>query len=799
MDVLWRDLGYSLRLLVKNPAFAFASVLTLALGIGANVAVFSVVYGVLLRPLPYRDAARLVLVSGEIDVAGASRPVPTSVQSGQFELWQQSFAPIASPAFYSIGAQALSGDSGSEVVDSAVVSGTFFSTLSGPLVSGRALEPSDDGLPVVVVSERLARRLFGDASRAIGRELTLSSRAATIVGVAGTAFQFPNARTDVWLPAGFARALNPRCCGFQVVARLNPGETIEHARAAAGPINQQIVVGSPRAGGNSVRTRVARLAEETVSTVRPALLILFASVVMVLVIACSNLVNLLLARNAAREREFAIRRAIGASPRRLLGQLLAESAVLAAAGGLCGAALAWPTLAALSRLASDVVPRADAIRFDWPAVFFAALVAMVSAAVTGVVPALRAVGGAHTPANANSTSTLGARRLQRAMCIVQVALAVTLVVGATLLGRSLVRLMTSDLGVSTDHVLTASINLGFGERPRDIETLDRVGRVIEQVRLLPGVRAVGVGAALPPASSRIRLTLKRTGDAVDYQASGVPVTPGYFSALHVRLVAGRFFTDADDIAHPPVMIMSEDTARRFFGSGDPLGRTMRLPELRDGRNASAEMTLVGVVANVKYAGLGAPPDDAVFRPFAQQAWLAPFLVVRTDGDPAGFAPVLRRAIGSADRRIVTSAITPLDQLVADAAAQPRFRSVLLASLAGLALAIAVVGLYGAISYAVSQRTREMGIRVALGATSRDVLGMVLGDGMIVAGAGIAVGVASAALLARLLTGLLYGIGPSDPASFIAASAGLLALTLVASYIPARRAARVDPIRTLRTD
>jgi predicted permease len=798
MDVLLRDVRYSLRLLVKSPAFALASVLTLALGIGANVAVFSVVYGVLLRPLPYRDASRLVLLNAEMTLAGASRPVSVFVQSGQLDIWQTPFDAITTPAFYSTGAQALSGDSGSEVLDAAVVAGPFFSTLSGRLAAGRALEPADDASPVIVISDRLARRLFPDTRSAVGRPLTLSSRASTVVGVTDASFQFPNARVDVWLPSGFARSMNPRCCGFQVVARLNLGQTLEQARSAVGPIFQQMA-GPPRGGANAVRVRVARLPDEIVASIRPALLVLFASVVMVLVIACSNLVNLLLARNAAREREFAIRRALGASPRHLLRQLLAESAVLATGGAAGGAMLAWPGIGGLSRIAGDAVPRIDAIRLDWPVLSFAAFVAAVATVGTGVIPALRAVKVPGTPTPAGSTAAPGARQLQRAMCVVQVALAVTLVVGATLLGRSLVRLLATDLGVSTDHVLTASMNLGFGERPRDVETIERVGRVIEQVKQLPGVRAVGVGAALPPASSRIRITLKRTGDAVDYQASGVPVTPGYFSALHMRLVKGRLFTDADDSAHAPVMIMSEETARRFFGDGDPLGRTMRLPELRDGRNASAEMTLVGVVANVKYAGLGVPPDDAVFRPFAQQAWLAPFLVVRTDGEPSSFAPALRRAIGAADRRIVASAIAPLDQLVADAAAQPRFRSVLLGSLAGLALAIAVVGLYGAISYAVSQRTKEMGIRVALGATSRDVLGMVLGDGMIVAGAGIGLGVAGAALLARLLTGLLYGIGPFDPLSFIAASAGLLALTLVASYIPARRAARIDPIRTLRTE
>jgi predicted permease len=343
------------------------------------------------------------------------------------------------------------------------------------------------------------------------------------------------------------------------------------------------------------------------------------------------------------------------------------------------------------------------------------------------------------------------------------------------------------------------LNLAFGERPTDAQTLAKVDRVIESIRALPGVRAVGVGTSLPPSVSRMRVTLRRTGDVVDYQASAVPATSGYFSALQMRLIRGRFFTDADDDRHPHVMIMSEDTARRFFGDGDPLGRTMTLPMLRDGRNSSTEMTLVGVTANVKYAGLAAPPDDIVYRPFAQQPWLAPFLVVRTAGNPADFALSLRRGIAAADKGIVTSSVTTLDRLVADAAGQPRLRTVLLASLAALAVGIAAIGLYAVVAYAVSQRTREIGIRIALGATPRDVLAMVLSDGLIVATAGIAAGTACALALTRVLAGLLFGITATDPVSFLVASIGLLGLTLAASYVPARRAARVDPIRALRAE
>jgi len=798
MNGLVQDIRYAVRILIGAPGLTFAAVLTLALGIGANIAMFSIVYGVLLRPLPYRDAHRLLLVRADVEYAGAHRPVPVLVQSAELPAWQRSFDSLAAPAFYADETVSLSGDNGSEVLDSAVVSSAFFSTLNGPFAAGRPLESADDGLPSAVISERLAQRFFSNPVNAIGRQLVLTPRTYTVIGVADRAFQFPSAHIDVWLPAGFAHTVSPRCCGFHLIARLDPNGTLERARTAVQPMFQSSTAGQ---GSNEIRTTVVRLSDDMVAAVRPALLVLFASVLIVLAIACGNLINLLLARNAAREREFAVRRALGAPASRLMRQVLVESAVLAVAGTACGAILARLSLAALSRLAADTVPRADAIHLDRPALLFAVCLAALATIVAGTIPALRAAGGPAIPnqGSGNTATPLGTRRLQRTMCIVQVALAVMLLIGATLLGRSLLRLLHVDLGVTTNHVLTASMNLAFAGRPTDAQTLSRVDRVIEHIRALPGVRAVGVGTSLPPSVSRIRLTLKRTGDVVDYQAAGVPATPGYFSALQMRLIKGRFFTDADDDHHPQVIIMSEDTARRFFGTDDPLGRTMTLPLLRDGKNTSTEMTLVGITSNVKYAGLAAPPDDIVYRPFAQQPWVAPFLVVRTSGDPADFALTLRRGVAAVDKTIVVSSVTTMERLVADEAAQPQFRAVLLGSLAILALGIAAIGLYGVVAYTVSQRTREIGIRIALGATSRNVLTMVLNDGLIIAVAGIVAGTASAWALAKVLSGLLYGITPTDPVSFVAASLGLLGLTLLASYIPARRAARIDPIRALRAE
>jgi predicted permease len=793
------DLRYALRILSRSPGFTATAIATLALGIGANVAMFSVVYGVLLRPLPYRDAGQLVLVRAEATFEGVNRPQPESVSAQGRVLWQRSFDALQSVAFFATGVEALAGDNGAEVVDSATVSSEFFGTLDGPLAAGRPLGPPDDAAPVAIVSQRLAARLFGSAEAALGRELLLRPRVYTVIGVTKPEFQLPTDKVDVWIPAGFAQSVNPRCCNYRVIGRLTADGTPERAAAAVGPMfDDSATKGKPN---TRIRTTVVTLGDELVGTIRPALFVLFAAVLLVLVVACSNLINLLLARNASRQQEFVVRRALGAPAPWLVRQLLVEAGLLVAAGAVLGAVVARVALVALTRLPGDVLPRVDQIGIDVPALLFAVAIAGLATVLTGLLPSLRAARIDAAPnAGAERTATpAGTRRLQRTMCVVQVALAVMLLIGATLLGRSLSQLLRVDLGVSTDHVLTASLNLGFGGRPPDAQTIARINSIVDVVSVLPGVRAVGAGTSLPPNASRIRMTLRRNGDTVDYQASFVPVTPGYFSSLQMRLLQGRFFTTDDDERHPQVMIMSESTARRFFGDGDVIGRTMRLPMVKEGKSASVDMTLVGVTSNVKYAGLTTAADDIVYRPFAQQPWMAPFLVVRTSGDPTDFAPTLRRAIATTDPAIVTGAIATLDRAVLDAVAQPQFRAVLLGSLALLAIAIAAIGLYGVVAYAVSQRAREFGIRIALGATSRDVLGIVLTDGLTVGAAGLAAGTAAALLLTRVLSGLLYGVTATDPMSFVIAGGGLLGVILIASYIPARRAARIDPVRALRSE
>ena len=799
MDHILRDLRYAARTLGRTPAFTAVAALTLALGIGANTAMFSVVYGILLRPLPYRDAGRLALIQREQDLSGAHRPVTELFFSqADIEAWRSGLRTFEATAVYSTEVAALATDQGSDVVDTAVVSGTFFSTLAGPIAAGRPLDRSDDLTPTIVISDRLSRVLFASPQDAVGRRLTLSSRAYTIAGVADPRFQFPTAKTDAWIPSGYMRTVNVRCCWFRMFGRLKPGAAVGEAAAEAATLTK---ASSPAdsAARSDRRATVVILRDQIVGGVRAALLVLFAAVGLVLLVACVNIVNLLLARQVARSRDAAIRRALGASRGRLVSQSLAEVAVLASIGVAMGVVLAFQSVRVLQRWQPPGVPRLDAVHVDGKALLFSIGIAVLATIAAGVLPAWRSAAStaALTSGAAAAAGAPGNRRVRRVLCAAELAVSLVLLVGATLLGRSLVRLMSTDLGVTTDHVVTASLNLALGARPTDAQTLDPVERVIDRIATLPGVRAVGAGTSLPPNASRVRLTLRPVGDAVGYQASGVAATPGYFRALGIRLVAGRLFTEEDDDTRPQVMIMSADTAKRFFGDGNPIGRTTTLPTSRNGVNGQAEMTLVGVIANVKYAGLDVAADDAVYRPFRQQTWPSPFLVAQTATDPQTFAGTLRREIGAVDRGMVVADVRPLDAVVADAAAQPRFRTVLLASIAALALAMAIVGLYGVVAYSVAQRTKEIGIHMALGARGADVLQMVLREGVALAAAGIAGGLAMSAAATRTLEGLMYGIAPTDAASYVLASAGLFGVALVASYLPARRATKVDPLVALR--
>ena len=811
LDVLNLEIRYAARRLLKRPGFAFAAVLTLSLGVGANAGMFSIVYGILLRPLTYDHAERLVVVDARRDIAGSQQPVRTYFPLAELDTFRSRSASFESVAFYATDEGVVSNGRLTEPVDLATVSESFFPTLRGRLLLGRPLGPSDDTTTSIVISEHLWRRLFAGSATALGQTVTLNSRRGdgsqrerwrrtpfTIVGVAHSSFQFPSPQTDVWAAAGLVRTLNPRCCSFLPIARLKPGARLNQAMAEVDVLAQALSANNP-ASYRGLKARAIGLHEDLVLAVRPSLLVLMAAVGLVLIVACANVTNLVLARNVGRAREVAVRLALGASRTRLVVQSFVEGGLLAALGGGAGMLLAAGMVRTLQSLGPGDIPLLDAVRLDAPVLLFASGVAVLTTIVTGLIPALQPE--LSTALRMSGSGMISSRASSRARCallVLEVAVSVVLLVGATLLGRSLVNLLYTDLGVVTNRVVTASMNLAVDRELGSGQQIALINRVLEQLRGLPRVEAVGVGTSLPPNESRMLLTM-RGADAIDYQAAAVPSTPGYFPALGVRLLKGRFFTESDDADHPPVMIMTSDTASRFFGEGDPIGRTLFLPVLRDGRAQNDTITLVGVVDNVKYAGLERPADNAVYRPFAQQPWPTVFLVARTDGETSALRATLQTQIAGVDRAIAVSAVSTLDDVVSDAAAQPRFRTLLFAAFAGLALALAMVGLYGVVSYSVSQRTTEIGIRMALGGSARDVIRMIVGEGLSLALGGVVVGIASAYALSRTLVALLYGVAPSDPASFALASGSLMLLALLASYVPARRATSIEPSVALRAE
>ncbi|HEV3141181.1 MAG TPA: FtsX-like permease family protein, partial [Vicinamibacterales bacterium] len=625
-------------------------------------------------------------------------------------------------------------------------------------------------------------------------------------GVAGADFQLPSAQKDVWVLAPPPANPNPArrgVGGFTPIGRLKNGVSAAQAAADAQRVVDSLNRDFPTRYDH-IRATAVSLHDRLVGSVESPLLILFAAVGLVMVVACANVANLMLARNTARARDVAVRVALGASRGRLLGQSIADATIIASIGAAAGVLIAAGLIRAAVRLAPLDTPRLNAIHLDWPVLLFAAAATAVTALLCGAMPAIdRGPAADALKAGAWTASSDPRRaRVRSVLIVAELAISIVLLVGATLFGRSLTRLMHTDLGVSTDHVAVALVDLTYGRTVTPPRQIELINGIVDRVRALPDVVAAAASASLPPNAGRLRITMTSVDEAdrpmANYLVDGVTVTPGFFSTLRVPLLQGRFFTDADDADHPAVMIMSVDTARTLFKDPNPLGRTLTLPSTVR-RGGSEAVTLVGVIANIKYAGLEVAPNGAIYRPFGQQPWPSMFLLARTTGDPSAVARALAPAVAGVDRGITFSTANTLDGMVSDAASQPRFRTALLASCAALALVLAAAGLYGVIAYTVSRRTTEIGIRMALGADAGDVVVMVLREGAQLAIAGIVVGIAASLALTRLVAGLLYGVAPTDPLSFAIAAAALLAIAMISTYVPARRAARVDPLVALRAE
>ncbi len=809
-DGLALDLRYAARALRRSPGFTTVAVLTLALGIGANTAIFGVVHSVVLAPLPFAAPERLVRVLG-LDQGGGHPPVsPLDFQD--FRAGSKSFAALA--ALSTSPTTITSADREPEQLERASVSASFLPMLGVTPLAGRHFAPRDEvAEPAgeVMLSEQLWRSRFGADLGVVGRTVILDGAAEMVVGIVPAAQRFP-ATTDVWSPIVIhGSLLEPplrRVRYLRVYARLAPGATLASARTELQALAKRLAERYPSTNAD-LSADVVDLQTYLVGDLRRPFFILLGAVGLVLLVACANVANLLLARAAGRAGEIAIRAAIGASRGRVVRQLVTESVLLALLGGALGVLLAvWGTRA-LASLAADLA-FLQQVRVDRAALLATAAVTLVTGVLFGLVPAWQATRAdlARSLRDGRRAGRSGAsRRARRALVMAEMALSVVLLAGAGLLIRSFVALRAVDPGFRSDGVVTFDLSVRSGRPGQDKAALRRqfVAALLDRLREVPGARAAAVTSGLPLSGATFMYNFRilgRPGTDVANAAEIRAVSPRYFETLGIRLVRGRPLSDADRQGAPPVMVVNEAFARRFLPGVDPLGQRLLIDYTPAGRDGAA---IVAVVSDVKQYGLAAEPQPEFYVPFDQGPMGDFSVVVRADRSTASAASAAsllsaaRRAVHELDPSLAVQRPRLLDDVIADSAARQRLYTVLLGLFAGAALLLAAVGVYGVVSYTVAQRAHEMGVRMALGARAADIARLVLGEGLGLTAAGLALGLAGALWATRLLRGLLYGVGPGDPVALLAGPAVLLVAGLAACWLPARRAARVDPTVAMRAE
>jgi putative ABC transport system permease protein len=806
MRTLIQDLRYAMRTLRKNPGFTAIAVLTLALGIGANTAIFSVVNGVLLRPLPFRDPSRLVLIAER-----SPFPVISTSRENYLDWRDQSHSFEAMEATRS-GSITLTGAGEPERLNVRMATAGLFSMLGINAWIGRTFlceEDSAGGTPVALLSYGLWQRRFGGSPDIIGTTINLDLQPYTVVGILPNGFQILQP-ADVYLPfMPWAKTLpddrnwHP---GIIPLARLKQGVSREQARVEMIGITKRLEQQYPDYN-TGTSADVVGLQEQIVQNSRPALLLLLGAVSFVLLIACANVANLLLARAASRGREVAIRTAMGASRGRVIRQLLTESVLLSLAGGLLGVIVAWAAIGLLPKIAGDSIPPGAPIGLDPWVLAFTALVSLFTGLLFGIVPALRTakldLREALNEGSRGSTAGPGQHVLRGALVAMEIALAMLLLVGSGLLLRSFSRLQEVPPGFQPDHLLVADIPLSPTAYAKPEDRYQFFDRLVERARTLPGVRSAAAASFLPVSGGGSIIHFNITGrppkSPHEFVAAGYrTITPNYLETLGVPLLQGRHFTRADNEKAPAVVLINSTMARTFFPNENPLGKRLQLGALPD--HEVPTMEIVGVVGDVHF-GLGTDPQAEMYLPYRQADLILPVfqlsVVMRTAGDPTLQTAALRSALAEIDPNQPLVKVRTMEENMATTVAQPRFRTWLIGILAMLALVLAAVGVYGVMSYTVTQRTSEIGVRVALGAQPRDVFRIIVGQGLRLALFGVAVGLVAALVLTRLLQSFLFGISAYDPLTFIAVSAILTLVAIAASYFPARRATRVDPMIALR--
>ena len=803
MGILLSDVRIALRSLRKAPGFTAVVVLTLALGIGANAAIFSVLNAVLLRPLPYPGSERIMTLWTNNGDQGWPEDV-----SGypNFSDWRAQNTTFTEMAAYTSTTRTLTGSGEPEQVRGTVVVPSFFQVMAINPARGRALRMDDltGDRRVVVLSDEFWRRRMGADPAAIGKSILLNNVAHEIVGVMPPRFTFPGG-SEFWTSFPLAVTNEPRGnFWLRVIGRLEPGVTVEQARAELGTIAKRLATEYP-ATNAKLGVTIVPLHENTVGDVRPALAVLMVAVGFVLLIACANIANLLLARGATRSREVAVRAALGAGRARIVRQLLTESVVLAFLGGALGLLLAKWGVDLLVGLGPQALPRMSEVRVDTAMLVFTIAASLFTALLFGLPPAMRASSVQLSDTLKEGTRSMsgarGGARMRRALVVTEIALALMLLIGAGLLLASFRQLSTVDAGFDAANLLTARLSVPQPRYPQPAQARAFYQEVLARTEALPGVRDAGYTTSLPLSGSVNGATIAIDGrppmpDLDDKEVRRSIVSPSYFRTLGIPVLAGRVFTEQESGDTVTVVVVNETMKTLHFLGEDPIGRRMQWGCV--GPQCSW-MTVIGVVKDTKQDGLDEFVRPEVYTSYLQQPRLGLTIAIRTERDPLAVVGSLRSIVQSLDRDIPIAGVATMEQLTAESVATRRFNTLLLGIFSSLALVLALVGIYGVMSYNVSQRQQEVGIRMALGARGHDVLRLVLREAMTLAGIGILLGVALSLFLTRLLQSLLFEVSATDPTTFIVTALLLAIVALVASYIPARRAAGVDPVVALRND
>jgi putative ABC transport system permease protein len=802
LESFMMDVRYGMRSLLKKPGFTLTAVIALALGIGANTAIFSVINGVLLRSLAYANPEKIVMLWERSANSTNARNVVSPANFLDWRKQSTSFEHMAAAMDQRVN---LTGGGGEpEEIKVQLVSQPFFAALGVQPTLGRSFTAEEDREGnhfVIVLSNELWRTRFGADPAIVGKQATINGRQRTILGVMPPGFHFLDNQTRAWVPLALDPAVNYRETSgrfLRVVARLKPGVSVQQAQSELTGIARQLELAHAKFNtGWSVN--IVPMHEQVVGEIRPILVVLLAAVAFVLLIACANVANLLLSRAASRQRELALRAALGASRRRLVRQMLTESVLLAVMGGIVGVCLAYWGIQLLIGFGPDNIPRLNEISLDPRVLAFTFGVSLLTGVLFGLVPALQAsrpdLNDALKEGSRGSTGGRS-RTLRNVFVVAEVALALVLLIGAGLMIRSFMRLQSVETGFNPENVLTMRVQLPGRKYAEPHQKTDFFKQAEARIAAIPGVQAVGSISYLPLTGPAARDGFKIIGQPDPAPGQEPPcevrvVTPTYFQAMGIPLLRGRLLDERDG-KEPRVLLINEALAKKHFPNEDPIGKRISVTWF-DGEVDE----IIGVVGDIREGALDKEPEPAIYWPHPREPYSGMALVVRTVGDAAYFATAVQKEIRAIDPDQPVADVRTMKQVISKSIARPRFNTLLLAIFAGVALVLASVGLYGVMNYSATQRTHEVGIRMALGATRADIMRLVVGNGMLLTMIGIGIGVVASIGLTRVMQTFLFGIGATDAVTFIAVSALLIIVALIANYVPARKATRVNPVIALR--